>query len=97
MSTYQVKLDGSVQDFDAVAAAINFEEAGSSKFVLNELAWVAPSFMNLMTFETLANGVLLNKVKVTRHNAPPPTAHTKVWTGAMIVAGHTELVIVWRG
>ena len=97
MSTYQVKLDGSVQDFDAVAAAINFEEAGSSKFVLNELAWVVPSFMNLMTFETLANGVLLNKVKVTRHNAPPPTAHAKVWTGAMIVAGHTELVIVWRG
>lgn len=96
MSTYHLKLEGTVADLPAVAAQINFVEAKSNRFVSSELAWVAPSFTNLTAFERLPGFQLLERVTVTKHDAPTPEAHTKVWTGAMIVAGRTEWVTVWR-
>ena len=96
MSIYHVKLDADVANVAAVASAINFEEAGSRKFVQNELAWASLAFTNLITFEKLSAGTLLPRVMVTIHPAPAPAAHTKVWSGAMSVAGKNELVDVWR-
>ncbi len=95
MSRYQVKIDFNA-NLDMLANAISFEEASSSKFVKNELAWIAPSFTNLVSFDTLPPGTLLNKVKVVKHGSTAPAAHAKVWTGAMIVEGRAELVEVWR-
>ena len=96
MSKYHVKLDSAVLNVADVASAINKEEAFSNKFLLNELAWVAPAFTNLLTFEELVPGTLLSMVVVTKHGDPAPATHTEVWTGALIVAGRNEVVTVWR-
>ena len=96
MLEYQRLLDASVASLADAEPRINGEEAGSARFKNSELAWVAGSFTNLLTFIELTPGTLLTLVKLTLHGAAAPGAHVKVWTGAMIINGKNELVTVWR-
>lgn len=96
MSTYHVKLSGSVKTLADIASAIGKEEALGSKFLFSELAWVQPTFTNLLTFEEIDLGILLKPIAVTKPGDPAPTAHAKIWTGAMVVDGHNDLLTIWR-
>lgn len=96
LKDYQRLLEGTVASVADAEPQINGEEAGSARFKKSELAWVAGRFTNLLTFAELTPGTLLKKVKLTLDGATAPDAHSKVWTGAMIINGKNELVTVWR-
>ncbi len=96
LKDYQRLLEGSVTSIAAAEPWINGEEAGSARFKKSEIAWVAGRFTNLLTFAELTPGTLLEQVKLTLDGATAPAAHTKIWTGAMIINGKNELVTVWR-
>lgn len=83
---------------DAIAQAVNDEEAGGTCFVRSSVEWYDNAFVNLAVFRFLdpPGTLVTGPVQLLAHGQPAPAGAAPVWNGVVVADGVNQAVTLYR-